>query len=373
MKKRVRTSLKNTAIVILYSLFMLGIGLIAFRIGRESTSQYEEFNLGILLITMGLVIIFSTAVVYLHIIIHELGHLVAGILSGYTFMLFRIGSLGLIKEEKRFRTISFSMSGTMGQCLMNPPESAGKIPYRFYLSGGVLANVITSAGAMIIYLISPNNYLLLFAFIGLTAGIMNGIPFGFNDGKVLSKLSKSTVVQDQFFQQLRWNGQFVRYNQTYSKVAEEGQIINAQEPITEQFNIYTKLIEMNSLLETGQFEEAYQELKELYEQRQLIIAPYRAEIVREYLFCLLILDKGNPALVAEIQSNRLFIEHLKTKQVDVFRIKSMIAYFIENDRPEAEKQLNLAVDYLDKSPTKADKELNRRLIDRLKTEMDFNF
>lgn len=371
MKKRVKKALKNSGILILYSLFMFGIAFIAFRIGRESTTRFDEFNLGSLLITTGLVIIFASAIVYLHIIIHELGHLVTGILSGYTFMLFRIGSLGIIREEEGFKTISFSIRGTMGQCLMHPPESTDKSSFWFYLSGGVMANVITSSGALLIYWVNPNDYLLLFAFIGLTAGLMNGIPFGFNDGKILSKLSKSTVAQDQFFQQLKWNGEFVRHNRTYSDVAEDAKIINAQEPITEQFNVYTKLIEMNTLLEQKQFNEAYRELSDLYDYRKDIIVPYQSEVMREYLFCLLVLDIPDTGVVNEIRSNRLFKEHLKTKQVDVYRIKSVIAYFIDNDRTEAEKQFDLSVDHLEKAPTYADKEVNRILLDYLKEVMKF--
>lgn len=371
MDKRVKLYLKNLGLLVLYGLFIFGIGFIGFRIGRDSTSRYDEFNLGSLLIAMGLLFLLSSLIVYVHIIIHELGHLVAGILSGYTFMLFRIGSLGIIKEENRFKTISFRISGILGQCLMNPPQLIEEVPYTFYLLGGVLANSITSLGAVLMYWIIPNNYLLLFALIGLTAALMNGIPFGFNDGKVLSKLNKNPVVQDQFAQQLRWNGQFVRYNKTYSEIAEEEKIINAQEPITEQFNVYTKLIEINALLEKNQFEEVYQELNQLYEQIQAIIVPYRSEIVREYLFCLLILNKENPTLVNEIRSNKVFKEHLKAKQVDVFRIRCVIAYYVDNDRTEAEKQYNMAVDHLDKAPAFADKEVNRILLDYLKNLMEF--
>lgn len=371
MSKKVKDSLKNTGILILYSLFILGLGFIAYRIGIESATRYEEFNVGALLMSMGLIVLSATVMVYLHVVIHELGHLVAGLLSGYTFMLFRIGSFGIIKEEKKLKTISFSMSGTMGQCLMNPPESISEVPYRLYLSGGVLANLIISIGTILLYVLYSTDYLLLFAFIGLTSGLMNGLPIGFNDGNVLSKLSKSTVVQDQFFQQLRWNGQFIRYNKTYSEVAADEKIINAHEPITEQFNSYTKLIEISALLEQKQFETAYQELSELYDQRQAIIAPYRSEILREYLFCLLILDKGDPQLVNDIRSNRLFQDHLKRKQVDVYRIRSVLAYYSDNDRVEAEKQLFLAVDHLDKAPAFADKEVNRILLDHLKNIMEF--
>lgn len=371
MKKRVKSSLKVSGLVILYTFFMLGIAFITYRIGEESVPQGEVVNLGSVLMTIVFISLFGSIVFYVHIIIHELGHLIAGLISGYTFMLFRIGSLGIIKEKDKFKTISFSMSGTLGQCLMNPPESSMKKPYRLYLSGGVLANLITSFSLLLIYMTNFNNYVLLFAFIGLTAGLMNGIPLGFNDGAILRKINKSPVARDQFFQQLRWNGQFILYHKTYAEVGEEEKIINAKEPITEQFNIYTKLIDINSLFEQMRFEEAYQELSQLYTYRKDIIAPYLSEILRPYLFCLLILDKADPNLVEEIRSNRLFKEQLNKKQVDSYCIKSVIAYYIDNDRSEAEKQYHSAENHIEKAPAFADKKLNRVLLNHIKVLMDF--
>ena len=59
--------------------------------------------------------------IYIHIIIHEGGHLLFGIISGYKFVSFRIASLTLVKEDK-FKFKRYSIPGTAGQCLMDPPE-----------------------------------------------------------------------------------------------------------------------------------------------------------------------------------------------------------------------------------------------------------
>ena len=46
---------------------------------------------------------------FLSLIIHEGGHLVFGLLSGYKYLLFRIGSLTLIKRNNKYECKKFSI------------------------------------------------------------------------------------------------------------------------------------------------------------------------------------------------------------------------------------------------------------------------
>ena len=80
---------------------------------------------------------------FLQIIIHEGGHLVFGLLTGYQFSSFRIGSFMWINENGNLRFKRLSLAGTGGQCLMNPPEMVdGKIPYVLYNLGGSVLNTL---------------------------------------------------------------------------------------------------------------------------------------------------------------------------------------------------------------------------------------
>ncbi len=56
------------------------------------------------------------------VLIHEAGHLIAGIISGYEFVSFRIFSITFIKENGRLTKKKFSSAGTVGQCLMVMPH-----------------------------------------------------------------------------------------------------------------------------------------------------------------------------------------------------------------------------------------------------------
>lgn len=70
------------------------------------------------------------------VIIHETGHLVCGIMSGYSFVSFRIFNFTIIKIDGRLRVKRFSIDGTGGQCLLTPPDlPLEKIPVEWYNFG----------------------------------------------------------------------------------------------------------------------------------------------------------------------------------------------------------------------------------------------
>ncbi|MFW7359655.1 hypothetical protein [Vagococcus fluvialis] len=81
--------------------------------------------------------------IVLHIIIHEAGHLVMGLLTGYTFLSFRIFSWVLVKQHNKIKLTKQKIPGTLGQCLLIPPEREEFI-YKLYLLGGVLFNFLAS-------------------------------------------------------------------------------------------------------------------------------------------------------------------------------------------------------------------------------------
>ncbi|EXJ24280.1 hypothetical protein ADIAL_0213 [Alkalibacterium sp. AK22] len=359
-------------LIVIYSLFFAGLALIGFQIGLESAEVASELTPVGFVLGLILVMIMVPLFMYIQVILHEGGHLLAGALSGYHFMLFRIGSFGVIKEKGKYRTISFSMSGTMGQCLMNPPEHKETIPFRFYLLGGCSANFVSSFVALLIHQNRPSAFLLLFAFLGLAAGLTNAIPFSFNDGAILKKISQNPVARKQFFQQLKWNAAFILDQKTYSEMRADEAVIDPSEPLTEQFNVYASLIQINGYLEQEHLDTAYQALRPLFAARKQIIAPYRSEVLREMLYLSLLLDRGTPEQVESIRSDKLFKAHLNNSQVDVFRVKCVIAYFLDNDRKQAEKEYNAALKALERSPTHADQALNRTLLAHLNRTLNLS-
>lgn len=127
---------------------------------------------------------------FVQLCVHEVGHMICGLLSGYQFVSIRFGSLIIYKTEDGIKLGKYSLAGTGGQCIMAPPELPMKeIPTALYNWGGVIANFIMVLIFGALFLISgDNSYIRLLAaimgMIGLFMVLTNGIPVEFmgNDG-----------------------------------------------------------------------------------------------------------------------------------------------------------------------------------------------
>ena len=146
---------------------------------------------------------------FLHMIIHEAGHLIFGLLTGYKFRSFRILSFMLLKDKGKLKLRRLSIVGTGGQCLMMPPDiKNGKMPFFLYNLGGSFLNVITSVLPLVIYFgYNDSPFLLIFAVIGFIAALTNGIPMRTgtinNDGYNALAISKSNEALEAFWVQLK--------------------------------------------------------------------------------------------------------------------------------------------------------------------------
>lgn len=126
--------------------------------------------LSYLLILPGLLLGFIVSV-----IIHELGHLVFGLISGYKFTSFKALFIKVYKTDKikiKFETVMLAIPG---QCLMKPTSRK----YLLYNLGGLIFTYILSIVLIISFYILNNVYIsqLLFGmfFVNSLLGILNSI------------------------------------------------------------------------------------------------------------------------------------------------------------------------------------------------------
>ncbi|MBQ3864675.1 MAG: M50 family metallopeptidase [Clostridia bacterium] len=169
-----------------------------------------------LLLPMAVMILAIYAAIFLQIIIHEAGHLVFGLLTGYRFSSFRIGTLMLVKTEGKLKWKRMKLAGTGGQCLMLPPDLAdGRMPFMLYNFGGSIMNLISAVLALgIAFLFPPASFLrvflLSFALIGAAFALMNGLPLRLgpvdNDGKNALSMRQDPEAVRAFWAQLKVNG-----------------------------------------------------------------------------------------------------------------------------------------------------------------------
>ncbi len=343
------------------TLFIFVCAGLGFWIGYYST--LTDISLEWLALRAAMIMISTVVFGFIHIIIHEIGHMIAGKIAGYHFLLFRIFNLAVIKEKNQYRFANYSIMGTGGQCLMVPPERVDEPPYRLYLMGGALANGITALLALGLVLFLPDAlYLYLFAFVGIVSGVLNLIPFGFTDGQTLKQLKHDPNKQHQLIQELRLTSDFVK-GRMFSEIKENELIENPNEPMTEQFNAYTVLLQINKELESENFGHALELIEPLWKQRLDMIKPYQVEIAKEYLFCHLTMETEDTLIQDEIIGDPLFKQYLKANQLESYRLKAAMAFWIDDDLDQADQWIEKAEQSLDHAPTYADKVLNKRLVD----------
>ena len=152
--------------------------------------------------------------VIIHLVLHELGHLAAGQLTGYRLVSFRLLNLLWARDEngKLRLTKTPAVGGIAGQCLMAPDADESGFRYKFYNAGGGLANLILGLAFLLplFWLSGGAVRSLLFGvgFAGLWFGLLNLIPIRAsvpNDGANLREAGKCTEAAHGFYLILKIN------------------------------------------------------------------------------------------------------------------------------------------------------------------------
>lgn len=186
-----------------------------FIIASVGTDAFFGRAPGAFLLSVAGAMLLAALAIFAQSVIHETGHLVFGLLTGYKFVSFRIGSFMLIRERGKLRVKLYNVVGTGGQCLMMPPPWREGIPYRLYNLGGCIFNLIFSLGALPVMLSAGRGSLLLTVFviffaIGVSNVLLNAIPLQVggvsNDGRNALLLGKSGTALRAFWLQLYVNG-----------------------------------------------------------------------------------------------------------------------------------------------------------------------
>lgn len=128
----------------------------------------------------------------LSIIFHELGHLIFGLISGYSFLSFKFLFFNIYKRNNKIK-FRCELSPILGQCLMTvKEEKKDKVHFLLYQLGGVIVNaslsILSILTILVLYFtINHFSYLLYsLALVNTYLFISNAIPLNanniYNDG-----------------------------------------------------------------------------------------------------------------------------------------------------------------------------------------------
>ena len=305
------------------------------------------------------------------VIIHEGGHLVFGLLSGYGFSSFRIWSFMLMKGEGGIEFKRFKLAGTGGQCLMTPPKGRDEdVPVLLYNLGGVIFNLILSAVCFYFYFTCPNVFilsctLLLTALLSALTLLTNGIPMyagGIaNDGMNALSLRKDKTAKTAFLNQLRMNEAQIR-GLRLSEMPDEWFAI--PDGADRQNTAYSSIavLRVNRSFEGLDTLRSEKEIEELLNSDWNIIGLHRNLLNCDLAFCRLV-NYGKSADVTAVSTPEMLAFRKSMKNyTSVIRTEYAMALIHDGNGVEAENKLILFEKVAKTNPYPADIKVERELI-----------
>ena len=285
----------------------------------------------------------------LNIILHEGGHLVAGLLTGYKFVSFRFFNWTLIRKDGRLRWRNFELAGTGGQCLMSPPDKPlEEIDTRLYNAGGVLTQfIITLLSILLIWALDLPKWLdmllVMMAIFGILGVLTNGIPMKLggvaNDGYNLLKLEKDMAAKQSFCNVLELNARN-QGGESYGEMPER--LFNIPDPIDwkNPMHVATVLASATRKQAQHQWEDSYRQLTEASSHRSDIMPLYQLEL--ENMMTLACIATGRDEEARQHYTDKVakYITHHAPTQSDKQMSTMAIALALDGDRPRAEKLLD---------------------------------
>lgn len=312
--------------VLCFALIGVGCGIASFPLIDYFFEGEGNFFIGI----MGLLLLLSLMYVsvFLEMAIHELGHLVFGLLTGYKFLSYRIGSFTFIKENGNLTIKRYSLPGTGGQCLMAPPEYSENFRFLLYNAGGAIFNFISSLLFLILFFLFSflpflSSFLLMTVFIAIGLGLMNIVPLIYgNDGSNIANIRKSEIEKKSFWAQMEMvalQSEGARLKDMPSDVFP----VRRKEEIDGIMSSAALAYYESYLMDRGQFEDALALSREVLSSSQLI-GVLRTAIKCDEIYSLLVLKKDKKK-IDEIKDKK-FIKEMKSMRGMLFVMRCEYAY-----------------------------------------------
>ena len=285
---------------------------------------------------------------FIHIVIHESGHLIGGLFSGYTFSSFRIGSFMLLKENGKLVSKRLKIAGTGGQCLMAPPEMVdGKFPVVLYNMGGSVMNLLVSLLFVPVLIAAPKGgFLALFSFLmigmGIISGLGNGIPLHTktvdNDGYNAISLGKSKDAMQAFWLQMKMNEQLSK-GLRLKDMPDEWFQMPSDEAMKNNLVAAIGVSVCNRLMDQHRFEEADAQMAHILSIESGMIGVHRNLVICDRMYFELI-HENRPEVVASFytKEQQKFMKAMRTFP-SVIRTEYAYALLVEKDKGKAAKAM----------------------------------
>lgn len=319
------------------------------------------------------ILIFGLFIAYvMQTILHEAGHLLFGLLTGYQFSSFRIFSFMWSKENGKICLKRHSVPGTAGQCLMKPPAlNDGNFPFLLYNLGGIFLNLYTFLCFLLLTFLCIDSpalsvFMLTSALIGLLFALTNGIPyFGIlvrNDGHNALTLHKSKAARRAFWLQLTIIEQYSN-GIRLKDMPEEWFDIPADQEMQYSTVANMAVLSCNRLMDAHKFEEADALMVHILETESGLSDLHRKSLLCERIYVELITENRWNTVQAMLTNEQKKFMKLMKNSSTVMRIQYAYALLAERDRLSAERIKARFEKICKKAPYSSDVQAERELME----------
>lgn len=338
---------KEPSYVVKCTLFLIYIvigGLLGFSIVEVFGDELQWWELVIKLMEGLFLLILAF---FLQVILHEGGHMLAGLLRGWKFISFMILGFVISRREGSLHLSRFAIPGVGGQCLMMPPEEGDtNWGIAFYNAGGVLMNtlvVLLSAVILALYYShlswGIDVFLGSLCITGLFFAITNGIPASHggipNDGMNICELKKDTFSTYVFLTTMRIVGklqQGCHLNDVTEKYLTEGVEVDYMNPI----HVMAVNFDISLAIARFDFEQAHAFFKRIDAYMNHIVPIYQMELLYEKVFLFLVSPRDGVDVGILIDSDTLKYFEMQTNfRPTALRVKYAFARLYECDEAKA--------------------------------------
>ncbi len=349
------------------------LALLLIAVCAVALSRFPIFTLTVLL---GLLLTYGCMV--LHILFHEAGHLIFGLLTGYRFSSFRIFSFMWLKIDGKLKLKRYSLAGTGGQCLMVPPDlKDGKLPVFWYNMGGAILNLLVAVLFLPGYwsdipIVSLLCY--LFALTGFVTAALNGLPLRMgsvdNDGYNAVALAKNQSAKEAFWVQMKVAEQTAK-GVRLRDMPEVWFTVPTEEAMKNSMVAARGVFACNRLMDMESFAAADKLMAQLLSIPSGMVGLHRSLLICDRLYIELIGENRQ-----EIVSSMLTKQQKKFMQTmrrfpSVLRTEYALALLLEKDSQRAETILQDFEAVAKTYPYPQEIEAERELLKKLEIASEF--
>jgi hypothetical protein len=309
----------------------------------------------------------------LHVILHEFGHILGGLISGYDFIMFRLFDTVWIKTEEGLSKRKEYIPGVQGQALMIPPatEDNKQPPFLLYHASGILVNLLTGVIFILLGRTLTIDWLVQFFYISsivaFLLAIANAIPLKGTDGYNISQMLKHDSISSELTNLLTMyqdmvGGASLESLQKYVDLDALGSLEN---PNTA--TVYS--LRASYLFDEHDFEGARDIYQTLYRNQGKLFAGHQADVTLNYLYALLLTEPDN-ATVASLINTNTYKQFTKIKQSNYLRIQAAVAMYHQGDFKKTAELLAEGEQYIHLAPTLTEEHFEEAQYDYLNEELE---